>query len=319
MTFEITLAVLLAALLHASWNAMIKGGSDVLLDTASIVAGAGLLALPFLLIVPVPNAASWPYIFASITTHLAYYFLMVNAYRTGELSLVYPLMRGVAPLITAVLGILWLRELPAPISWLGMLMISIGVIALALRPVGNAPLLAGHGRAVGFALANAAVIAVYTIIDGTGARLAGNPWSYIVWLCRARCDPFFDLHAGDATTDVLHGVGRTALARIDRRRLIGRRVCDIGVGDDEGPGGTGRIAERNIGPVRHADRRTLVEGTIDCAPLGRRRRGRNRRCGVEGGLMPPVLHRFSSLRSSRLLVCAFGDEAIEPARSIDTD
>ena len=92
----------------------------------------------------------------------------------------------------------------------------------------------------------------------------------------------------DATTDVLHGVGRTALARIDRRRLVGHRVCDIGVGDDEGPGGTSRVAERNIGPVRHADRRTLVEGTIDCAPLGRRRRGCNRRCGVEGGLMPPV-------------------------------
>jgi multidrug transporter EmrE-like cation transporter len=105
LSFEITLAVLLAALLHASWNAMIKGGSDVLLDTASIVTGAGLLGLPFLLIVPVPNSASWPYILASIATHLAYYFLMVNAYRTGELSLVYPLMRGVAPLITAVLGI----------------------------------------------------------------------------------------------------------------------------------------------------------------------------------------------------------------------
>ncbi|HYM47664.1 MAG TPA: EamA family transporter, partial [Burkholderiaceae bacterium] len=190
MTFEITLAVLLAALLHASWNAMIKGGSDVLLDTAAIVAGAGLLAVPFLFVVPLPNAASWPYIVASITTHLAYYFLMVNAYRTGELSLVYPLMRGVAPLITAVLGIVWLRELPAPISWLGMLMISIGVIALALPPAGNAPVLAGHGRAVGFALANAAVIAVYTIIDGTGARLAGNPWSYIVWLFVLDAIPF---------------------------------------------------------------------------------------------------------------------------------
>lgn len=190
MSFEITLAVLLAALLHASWNAMIKGGSDVLLDTATIVAGAGLLALPVLFIVPLPHPASWPYIVASIATHLAYYFLMVNAYRTGELSLVYPLMRGVAPLITAVLGIIWLRELPEAISWLGMLMISLGVIALALRPADKAPVLAGHGRAVGFALANAAVIAVYTIIDGTGARLAGDPWAYIVWLFVLDAIPF---------------------------------------------------------------------------------------------------------------------------------
>ena len=190
MSFEVTLAVLLAALLHASWNAMIKGGSDVLLDTATIVAGAGLIGIPFLFVVPLPAPASWPYLFGSIITHLAYYFLMVNAYRTGELSLVYPLMRGVAPLITAVLGILWLRELPAPISWLGMLLISAGVIALALRPTGNAPLLAGHGRAVRFALANAAVIATYTIIDGTGARLAGDPWAYIVWLFVLDAIPF---------------------------------------------------------------------------------------------------------------------------------
>ena len=190
MSIEVTLAVLLAALLHASWNAMIKGGSDVLLDTATIVAGAGVVALPFLFVVPPPAPASWPYIFGSILTHLAYYFLMVNAYRTGELSLVYPLMRGVAPLITALLGLIWLRELPAPIGWLGMLMISIGVIALALRPAGNAPVLAGHGRAVSFALCNAAVIAVYTIIDGTGARLAGDPWAYIVWLFVLDAIPF---------------------------------------------------------------------------------------------------------------------------------
>ena len=190
MSIEITLAVLLAALLHASWNAMIKGGSDVLLDTATIVAGAGLVAVPFLFVVPLPAPASWPYIFASILAHLAYYFLMVNAYRTGELSLVYPLMRGVAPLITALLGIVWLRELPAPISWLGMLMISVGVIALAFRSTGSGPMLAGHGRAVSFALGNAAVIAGYTIIDGTGARLAGNPWAYIVWLFVLDAIPF---------------------------------------------------------------------------------------------------------------------------------
>ncbi len=169
---------------------MIKGGNDVLLDTATIVAGAGLVALPFLFVVPLPAPASWPYIFGSILTHLAYYFLMVNAYRTGELSLVYPLMRGVAPLITALLGLIWLRELPALIGWLGMLMISIGVIALALRPAGNTPVLAGHGRAVSFALCNAAVIAVYTIIDGTGARLAGDPWAYIVWLFVLDAIPF---------------------------------------------------------------------------------------------------------------------------------
>jgi multidrug transporter EmrE-like cation transporter len=163
VSIEVSFAVLLAALLHASWNAMIKGGRDVLLDTASIVAGAGLVAIPFLFVVPLPDPASWPYIFASICTHLAYYFFMVSAYRSGDLSLVYPLMRGVAPLLTGVLAIGWLHEWPGPFGWSGMLLIS---------------------------LANAVVIAVYTIIDGSGARLAGNAWSYIVWLFVLDAIPF---------------------------------------------------------------------------------------------------------------------------------
>ncbi len=190
MSIEVSLAVLLAALLHASWNAMIKGGSDVLLDTAAIVAGAGVVALPFLFVVPLPAPASWAYILASIATHLAYYFFMVSAYRSGDLTLVYPLMRGVAPLLTGVLAIVWLREWPGAAGWTGMVLISVGVIALALRPTPLGPALHGHGRAVGFALANAVVIATYTIIDGSGARLSGNAWSYIVWLFVLDAIPF---------------------------------------------------------------------------------------------------------------------------------
>ena len=186
MSLTITFAVLLAALLHASWNAMIKGGGDVLLDTAAIVAGAGLVALPFLLVVPVPDVASWPYIGASVAIHIAYYYLMINAYRSGDLSLVYPLMRGVAPLITGLLGVVTLRELPGPLNWIGMLLISAGVVALALRTVHHTP----SGRAVGFALMNALVIAIYTIVDGTGARLAGDAWSYIAWLFVLDALPF---------------------------------------------------------------------------------------------------------------------------------
>jgi len=216
VSIEVSFAVLLAALLHASWNAMIKGGRDVLMDTAAIVAGAGLVAVPFLFVVPPPHPASWPYIFASIVTHLAYYFFMVSAYRSGDLSLVYPLMRGVAPLLTGLLAIVWMHEWPGPLGWTGMLLISLGVIALALRPARLGPALRGHGRAVGFALANAVVIAVYTIIDGSGARLAGNAWSYIVWL--------FVLDALPFTLYMLvtrRGEFIGALAERRRRGLIG--------------------------------------------------------------------------------------------------
>ncbi len=178
MSLAVSMAVLLAALLHASWNAMIKGGGDVLHDTAGIIVGAMLIGLPFLFVVPVPTAAAWPFIIASVTVHLAYYWLMISAYRVGDLSLVYPLMRGVAPLITAVAGIAVLGEMPAAMAWLGMLLVSGGVFMLGYRALGHAP----SRAAVVFALANAAVIALYTLIDGQGARISGDAWSYIVWL-----------------------------------------------------------------------------------------------------------------------------------------
>jgi drug/metabolite transporter (DMT)-like permease len=216
LSLTVTLAVLLAALLHASWNAMIKGGGDVLLDTAAIVVGAGLVAAPFLLVVPVPAPASWPYIAASVVTHVAYYYLMINAYRTGDLSLVYPLMRGVAPLLTGIIAIFWMREWPGAVGWLGMGLISLGVVALALRPGRLGTALHGHGRAVGFALANAGVIAVYTIIDGSGARLAGDAWAYIAWLFVLDAVPFTAYMLATRGSSFIH-----ALTARSRRGLVG--------------------------------------------------------------------------------------------------
>ena len=114
LTLGVTLAVLGAGLLHASWNALLKsaGGGDPLLDTATVVAGStvcSIVALPF---VPIPLAASWPFALASVVIHFGYYLTLAQAYRTGDLSFAYPLMRGTAPLLVTVLGILFLRELP---------------------------------------------------------------------------------------------------------------------------------------------------------------------------------------------------------------
>jgi drug/metabolite transporter (DMT)-like permease len=137
------------------------------------------------LVAPLARAA-WPYVAVSLTIHLAYYYLMVNAYRVGDLTLVYPLMRGVAPLITGIAGIIVLQELPSVLAWIGMLLISLGVFALAFRNLGHAP----SRAAIGFALANAAVIAAYTLVDGKGARLSLNVWSYITWLFVIDAVPF---------------------------------------------------------------------------------------------------------------------------------
>jgi drug/metabolite transporter (DMT)-like permease len=179
LTLGITLAVLGAALLHAAWNAMLKGGRDVMLDMGIVVAGSALVVVPALPFVPLPERASWPYIAASIVIHIGYYTALVGTYRAGDLSHGYPLMRGVAPLLVAGFGAVVLGELPGLWMWLGILFISGGVIGIAF--IGGASFLHNR-RATAWALANAALIAAYTLVDGTGVRLAGSPERYAVWM-----------------------------------------------------------------------------------------------------------------------------------------
>jgi len=179
MSLGVTLAVLGAALLHASWNAMLKGGSDMTLDMANVVAGSALVVVPLLPFVPLPEPASWPYIAASIVIHIGYYTALVGTYRAGDLSHGYPLMRGVAPLLVAGFGAAVLGELPGVWMWIGILLISGGVIGIAF--IGGASFLHNR-RATAWALANAALIAAYTLVDGTGVRLAGSPERYAVWM-----------------------------------------------------------------------------------------------------------------------------------------
>ena len=175
----VTLAVLGAALLHAAWNAMLKGGRDTMLDMAIVVAGSALVVVPLLPFVPLPAPASWPYIGASIVIHIGYYTALVGTYRAGDLSHGYPLMRGVAPLLVAGFGAAVLGELPGVWMWLGIILISAGVIGIAF--VGGASFLHNR-RATAWALTNAALIAAYTLVDGTGVRLAGSTASYAVWM-----------------------------------------------------------------------------------------------------------------------------------------
>jgi phosphonate utilization associated putative membrane protein len=177
LTWPVVAAVLLGALLHASWNALVKSSSDKALDTATIHVVGSLLAVPLLLLVGLPPAASWPYILASATIHIAYYIALTGAYKHGDLGLTYPLMRGTAPLLVALSAASMLGETLSPLSWAGVLGVSCGVLALGLsRHALDAP------RAVGFALANAVVIALYTVVDALGARTSGNAFQYVVAL-----------------------------------------------------------------------------------------------------------------------------------------
>ena len=173
------IAVLLGAALHASWNVLVKSGSDPFLDTVLVttcLAAAMAIVLVFL---PVPQEGSWRCLIASVLIHVAYFGLLVLAYRGGDLSLVYPIMRGTAPAFTALLATALLNEWPSRGGWTGVFLVSGGVLLLAA----DAPRSKGVRLApVVFALLNAGVIVGYTLVDGVGARLSGNAFSYTGWM-----------------------------------------------------------------------------------------------------------------------------------------
>jgi drug/metabolite transporter (DMT)-like permease len=172
-------AVLISALLHASWNAIVKSGTDKFLDMAMVAAVAALVSACMLPFLPMPSPESWPYLAASAGIHVAYFALVAAAYRTGELSYVYPIMRGTAPLLIAIAAALLLAEWPGPGGWSGILMISAGILLLAVNQWRRGGFELSQTL---FALGNAAVICFYTLVDGTGARLSGNAFSYVSWM-----------------------------------------------------------------------------------------------------------------------------------------
>lgn len=179
--WDVAAAVLFAALLHASWNALVKSSTDKALDTTVIHLAGSLLVVPLLLVFGLPPPSAWPYIAASVVIHVAYYVSLAGAYRHGELGLTYPLMRGLGPTLVALLSAATLGEPLSPLAWTGVLGVSAGVLVLGLsRQALDRP------KAIGYALANAFVIAGYTIVDGLGVRAAtadgGNAMQYVCLL-----------------------------------------------------------------------------------------------------------------------------------------
>jgi drug/metabolite transporter (DMT)-like permease len=179
MSTAALLAVLGGALLHAVWNAMVKAARDKGGDLVLVMSGAALVSLPFLPFLPLPAAASHPFLAASVVIHCAYFYFVATAYRLGDFGHVYPLMRGAAPLLVALASGVVLDEGASVGVWLGVLVISGSIIGLMCAR-------SGAGRpstgATAAALANAVVIALYTGVDGVGVRLSGNAAAYTLWL-----------------------------------------------------------------------------------------------------------------------------------------
>jgi drug/metabolite transporter (DMT)-like permease len=175
--FALTI-VLSAALLHASWNAIVKAASDravVLAAVASMHAVGGIILI---LIGNTPAVESWPMIFASTLIHYVYYVLLFQAYRLGDLSQVYPISRGLAPALVAVGAFLLANETLTPVGWVGLAAISAGIGLLALQKG------AAHAdpRAVLFATTLGVTIGAYSVADGLGVRASGSPLGYMGWL-----------------------------------------------------------------------------------------------------------------------------------------
>lgn len=169
--------VLLAALLHASWNAMLHGNRDRFLSMTWMSIAMAAVATPIALSSPLPAPAAWPYIVASGLVHIFYNMSLVRSYRRNDLALAYPVARGSSPLLVTLGAALFAQEAISPLHGFGVALISGGIIAIALqgRRVSRAGLLA--------ALATGATIALYTVIDGIGVRLSdGQAVSYAAWM-----------------------------------------------------------------------------------------------------------------------------------------
>jgi len=174
---HIVLLVLAAALMHAAWNAIVKSSTDKLLDTVTLSIVAALICLVILPFLPAPARASWPWLAASALLHVFYFLTLAGTYRRGDLSHVYPLMRGTAPLLVALIGVVLLDDRLSAGMWAGIALISFGILVPVLwRPA------AVPGKATLIALGNAIIIASYTLIDGNGTRAAGNALSYCLWI-----------------------------------------------------------------------------------------------------------------------------------------
>lgn len=179
MDITVFVAVLGAAVLHATWNAVVKGGTDKRLNMAAVMLGHIPFAMVSLLFVPLPAVESLPYLAAGIGLHFGYQIFLMRSYEKGDLTQVYPIARGSAPLIVAVFSVLVLGVHLAAMEIFAILLIGAGILSLALvrRADGMR-----NGHAGILALITGLFIASYSLVDGLGARLAGTSLGFFSWL-----------------------------------------------------------------------------------------------------------------------------------------
>lgn len=178
MTFGVFIAVLGAALLHASWNALIKSGANKQTGMFILSVGHALCGLALVPFFDWPAAEVWPWLVASGLIHMAYQLLLSYAYGEGDLSRVYPISRGAAPMIVLVVTATFGIDTVRPSEVAGLLILGLGILLMA-----QGVLASGESRRMlPFAFGAAVATAGYSLVDGLGARVWGEPLAYVAWL-----------------------------------------------------------------------------------------------------------------------------------------
>lgn len=168
-------AALTSALIHASWNAALKGGRGDRIADAFLIAVGGILMWGVVTAIWGASAPeAWPYLLASVLIHLVYWFALFSAYDAGDMSHIYTLSRGSAPLLVAIGAALAAAEIPPPVKMAGIALVSLGVLCVGISP--RAPL-----KATLWALGIGLCISSYSLVDALGARIAGDALVYVAW------------------------------------------------------------------------------------------------------------------------------------------
>ncbi|MGR4972520.1 EamA family transporter [Pseudomonas sp. LARHCG127] len=177
MPLHIICLVLFAALLHASWNAMLRGGADRLWSMTIMCMAIAVASVIVAALLAPPARASWFYAGLSAVLHVGYNLFLVRSYKSGDLGQTYPIARGVSPILIVLAASLFAGERVAPSGLLGITLVSTGILSLAFtrrrRTLPNLP----------YALGTGFFIAAYSVVDGIGVRLSGAPMAYTAWMC----------------------------------------------------------------------------------------------------------------------------------------
>lgn len=171
-----------SAITLAAANMSVKMGSDILVGRTILSGSAAILILPAAFFVPLPDPATWAALSIAMPAHFAYQLCLIRAMQRADLSLIFPVMRGSAPLLTSAAALLFLDESLSLLAWSGLVIATLAVVAFALPPKGSGFRDHPDGKALIWAAATAVGIALYNVADARGVRISPNPLTYIVWL-----------------------------------------------------------------------------------------------------------------------------------------